>query len=274
MTSPLAEWLRFLVRHWFVLPPAALLCGLLAVFARAWNDEPQPRRAAAAPAARSERPLPPPVFAPVSVFFVVDCSRHVAADPGPDGQDRRAERVRRFIEQSAAARAHRGGDDRLGVITFDRRPRVVVPLTSPAAFRLPELTGDADAEGGRCDVGAALALALESFPETGPRRIVLLSAGVDEVGDAREQAWRVCSLGVQIDVLSLGAGPEGLALLEALRTPSGGRAYREDASLDESARYGDVFRAVPALTPPQAPRDRPPSRSGLARLPAAILRRS
>src|SRR5215475_6338436 len=108
MTSPLADRFRLVARYWFVLPPAGLLLGLFALLTHAWNEEAPPSRSPASPSGpRTERPQPPPVYPPVSVFFVVDCSRRALADPGAVGRDRRLERVRRFINQSAAARAGR-----------------------------------------------------------------------------------------------------------------------------------------------------------------------
>jgi Mg-chelatase subunit ChlD len=201
-----------------------------------------------------------------------------------DGTDRRRERIRRFINQSAALRARLGRDDRLGVITFNHQARLDVPLSPPGQVVLGDADLYADPDPGDTDLGAALALALESLPDRGPRRIVLISAGVADEGgrengtrEVKYQLGRIREAGVQIDVLPLGTDAAGLALLEELRAPTEtdglrlqgelrslvGKTYRDDAAvLDEAIRYGDVFRPVPVLPPaPKSPKAPPSSRS-------------
>jgi hypothetical protein len=273
MISPLADRFRLVTRYWFVLPPLVLLVGLFVLLAHAWNAEPPARQVSAAPPApRTERPQPAAVLPAVSVFFVVDCSRYVPSDLTPDGTDRRRQRIRRFINDSAAVRARLGRDDRLGVITFSHQAHEVVSLSPVGQVCLGDADLHADPDPGDSDLGDALALALKKMPDAGPRRIVLISAGVDRVGDARHQLTRLRAEGIQIDVLPLGDDVRGLALLEEMRAQTEtdglrvqgelrsliGKAYRdEDAALDEAARYGDVFRPLPSLPAPapKAPRE-------------------
>src|SRR5262249_2628539 len=56
------------------------------------------------------------------------------------------------------------------------------------------------------DISAALKLAMASFPEGSGKRIVLISDGNENLGNAEEQARLAQTLGIQIDVLTLGGG--------------------------------------------------------------------
>src|SRR5262249_47388794 len=72
------------------------------------------------------------------------------------------------------------------------------------------------------DIGAAIKLALASFPEGTAKRIVLLSDGNENLGNAEEQA-RIAKLnGVQIDVVPLATGQrnENEVLVQSVEAPS------------------------------------------------------
>src|SRR5262249_40105211 len=56
------------------------------------------------------------------------------------------------------------------------------------------------------DIAAALKLALASFPEGTGRRVVLMSDGNENLGDALAQARLAKTNGVEIDVVPLAAG--------------------------------------------------------------------
>src|SRR5262249_43780052 len=74
---------------------------------------------------------------------------------------------------------------------------------------------------GYTDIGAAIKLALASFPEGSGKRIVLLSDGNENLGNAEEQA-RIAKLnGVQIDVVPLAAGyrNENEVLVQSVEAP-------------------------------------------------------
>src|SRR5205814_10374713 len=130
------------------------------------------------------------------------------------------ERVRRLVNDSVRLRGPAHRDDQAGVILFGRRPRLVLP---PAAVdRLPideRLAGPID--GQYTDVAAALKLALASFPEGTGKRLVLVSDGNENLGNAEEQARLAQTLGVQIDVVPLASGRrnEDEVLVERVQAP-------------------------------------------------------
>src|SRR5262249_10341410 len=76
-------------------------------------------------------------------------------------------------------------------------------------------------DGNYTDVAAAIKLALASFPEGSGKRIVLLSDGNENMGNAEEQARLAKQNGVQIDVVPLGAGQrnENEVLVERVEAP-------------------------------------------------------
>ena len=94
--------------------------------------------------------------------------------------------------------------DMAGLIVFGRRPRLELPPSDAPRFNLRELPSADD--GNYTDIAAALKLALASFPEGTGKRIVLISDGNENLGNAEEQARLARTLKVQIDVLPLSAG--------------------------------------------------------------------
>src|SRR5262249_19692224 len=85
------------------------------------------------------------------------------------------------------------------------RPRLVLP-----AGDVPRLVIDDSILGGvdttYTDIAAAIKLALASFPEGTAKRVVLVSDGNENLGNAVEQARIAHQNGVQIDTVSLAAG--------------------------------------------------------------------
>jgi Mg-chelatase subunit ChlD len=145
----------------------------------------------------------------VTVLFVLDRSQSIpeelADDPAGGGKiDRRAVRVRNFLNAAVAQRGAGHERDRAGLIVFGRRPRLELPPSDAPRFALKELPGTPD--GDHTDIAAALKLALASFADDTGKRIVLISDGNENLGDALEQARLARTLGVQIDVLPLAAG--------------------------------------------------------------------
>ncbi|MFO0925465.1 MAG: VWA domain-containing protein [Gemmataceae bacterium] len=145
----------------------------------------------------------------MTVLFVVDRSLSVPEEMGddpavPGGKtDLRTRRILRFLNEAVAQRGAGHERDRAGLIVFGRQPRLELPPSDVPRFDLRELPPADD--GDRTDLAAALKLALASFPEGGGRRIVLLSDGNENQGDAEEQARLAKTLGVQIDVVPLAA---------------------------------------------------------------------
>ncbi len=161
----------------------------------------------------------------LTVLFVVDRSQSIPEEPVEDPDhpgvrfDRRARRLTRFINESIEQRGSGRERDRAGLIVFGRRPRLELPPTDAPRLNLKDLPPAPD--GQYTDIAAALKLALASFPEGTGKRMVLISDGNENLGNAEEQARLAQTLGVQIDVLPLAAGQrnEDEILIERVEAP-------------------------------------------------------
>ena len=161
----------------------------------------------------------------VTILFVLDRSLSVPEDygeePGASGLvDRRAEHVRRFINSAVEERGAGHTRDRAGLIVFGKQPRLELPPSDAPRFKLTALPAARD--GNYTNIGAAMKMALASFPEDTGKRMVLISDGNENLGNAEEQARLAKSLNVQIDVVPLGAGQrnEEEVLIERVQAPS------------------------------------------------------
>ena len=160
----------------------------------------------------------------VTVLFVVDRSKSIPEEwvdkLGGGKEDVRERRIRTFINDTVAQRGARHARDRAGLIVFGRRPRLELPPSDAPRFNL---TGELPAatDGNYTDIAAALKLAMASFTDDTGKRIVLISDGNENLGNAEEQARLAKTLGVEIDVLPLAAGQtnEDEVLVERVEAP-------------------------------------------------------
>ncbi|TMI90661.1 MAG: VWA domain-containing protein [Bacillati bacterium ANGP1] len=148
-------------------------------------------------------------LAGVAVVFAVDRSLSIT----PEGQ--RAEAA--FVRE-ALSRMRR--DDRAGVIAFAGSPLLQVPVEAHPAVEDLGRPIDPDAT----DIGAALGLGQRMLGEAGARRIVLLSDGAENRGDAAAAARVARAAGVAVDVVPIAAGRPDEVLVEALTAPQDVRA--------------------------------------------------
>ena len=145
-----------------------------------------------------------------TVLFVVDRSLSVPQESYLDPSlqtrlgDHRWDRIRDFINKAVENRGPGHERDKAGLIVFGRRPRLELPPSAVPQFRFNEVASTVD--GNYTDIGAAIKLALASFPEGSGKRIILLSDGNENLGSAEEQAHIAKTNGVQIDVVPLAAG--------------------------------------------------------------------
>ena len=126
----------------------------------------------------------------LNVFYLLDRSESI---PPPQH-----EASRRFVNESAALKKK---TDAAGVLVFgaeaaiESNPSSVVDLLKINAV-IPV---------NRTDIAAAVRLATAAFPESGQKRIVLLSDGNENVGEALAAVRAARPLGVTVDVIPLGA---------------------------------------------------------------------
>ncbi len=157
----------------------------------------------------------------VTVLFLVDRSLSVPEEPAPEDKtiDLRWLREKKFINEAVEKRGSGHERDKAGLIVFGKRPRLELPPSDAPRFKFQEFASVVD--GNYTDIAAAIKLALASFPEGSGKRIVLLSDGNENIGNAEEQARIAKQNGVQIDVVPLGAGQrnENEVLVERVEAP-------------------------------------------------------
>ena len=133
-----------------------------------------------------------------AVVFVADLSHSV---------EQQRVQVEEFVRQAMEAR---GPDDKAGVVAFGRDALVEWPVTEEGGFR--EFQSEVHAN--NTDLAGGLRLAAALLPPDARRRIVVISDGQENLGDAVEQARFLRAQGVQVDVALL-EGPSGPEVLVA-----------------------------------------------------------
>jgi len=136
-----------------------------------------------------------------AVVFVADRSESVADDA----------RITRWMGEAIGGKDE---DDRAGIVSFGRKAAVERPLSAdggPPALR-------AGIDPSYSNVTDALRLAAGMLPKGG--RIVLLSDGRNNVGDAIRQARLLASQGIAVDVVPLPAHIPQDAAIESLDVPA------------------------------------------------------
>jgi uncharacterized membrane protein len=158
-----------------------------------------------------------------TVLFLVDRSLSIPEDwettEAGRRVDRRWERIKRFINESVEKRGPGYKWDKTGVIVFGRRPRLELPPADVPRLHFREVTSPLDPN--YTDIGAAIKLALASFPENTSKRIVLLSDGNENLGNAEAQARIAVRNDVPIDIVPLAAGfrNQDEVLVEGVEAP-------------------------------------------------------
>src|SRR5262249_29386397 len=124
-----------------------------------------------------EAPVPPPavekrgagpspdVGQGKTVLFLVDRSLSVPPEPSPDDPTSalRWLREKRFVNEAVEKRGSGDERDKAGLIVFGRRPRLELPPSDAPRFKFQEYASTVD--GTATDIGAAIKLALATFPE-------------------------------------------------------------------------------------------------------------
>src|SRR6059036_12326 len=125
----------------------------------------------------------------MNVFFLLDRSDSIP----PEQQ----EAARLYVSKASALKKP---IDKAGVLAFGTDAAID---TSPN-----EKVGDQKIQavvgGERTDIASAIRLGTAAFPETGQKRLVLLSDGNENVGDAMGALMQARPLGVTVDVVPLG----------------------------------------------------------------------
>ncbi len=144
----------------------------------------------------------------MAVVFVLDQSRSI-----PE-QQRKA-----MVEYTnEAIRQHRRDEDKAGVIVYGREAAIEIPPFDEDV-ELPQLVESVlDPE--HTNLAAAIKLAQASLPEDSSKRIVIVSDGNENLGDALEQARAAAESGIGIDVVPIYYHARAEVSVEKLAIPS------------------------------------------------------
>ncbi len=109
-------------------------------------------------------------------------------------------------------RAHRQDNDRAGVIVFGREAAIEIPPFDDDVQLTQLIESLLDQE--FTNLSAAIRLAQASFPEDAAKRIVVVSDGNENIGDALKQAQNLVEDGVGIDVVPILYDRRGEVILD------------------------------------------------------------
>lgn len=140
----------------------------------------------------------------MNVFFVLDRSDSI---PSPQ-----QEAAREYVNK--AAKQMKAGD-KAGVIVFGSEASIESsPNTAVDLQKIQAVVGTE-----RTDLAAAIRLGTAAFPETGQKRIVLLTDGNENVGDALSAVLAAQHLGVTVDVLPMGVSRANDVAVQKVQIP-------------------------------------------------------
>jgi uncharacterized membrane protein/Mg-chelatase subunit ChlD len=144
----------------------------------------------------------------LTVIYLLDQSLSIPAD----------ERTSKIRWVNAAIREHRRQGDRVGVIVFGRDAALEIPPVNQPVEIPERIEAPIDPE--FTSLEAAMKLALASFPEDAARRIVIVSDGNQNLGNALEQAEVLRDQGISIDVVPVRYRDSGEVVVEKLSVPT------------------------------------------------------
>ena len=141
----------------------------------------------------------------MNVFFLLDRSDSIPSAQ----QDAAKEQVNKFAAKKETV-------DQGGVIVFGTG--AAIESSPNVAVKVEKIQAVVDRE--RSDLGAAIRLGTAGFPETGQKRLVLMSDGNENIGDAMGALLAAKSLGVTLDVIPVGAARVNDLSVQKLGLPS------------------------------------------------------
>jgi uncharacterized membrane protein len=141
----------------------------------------------------------------MNVFFLMDRSDSVPSAQ----QDAALQEAVKFADKKELV-------DQAGLIVFGTEAAIEYkPNIAMSKEKIQAVVGME-----RTDLGAAIRLGTAGFPETGQKRLVLMSDGNENIGDAMSALVAAKSLGVTLDVIPVGATRANDLSVQKLGLPS------------------------------------------------------
>jgi uncharacterized membrane protein len=141
----------------------------------------------------------------MNIFFLLDRS-----DSIPSSQQ---EEARDYVNRAVG---YKRGVDHAGVLVFGSEASIESSINPVVDVEKIQAVVGTE----RTDIAGAIRLGTAAFPETGQKRLVLLSDGNENIGDALGAVLAAKPLGVTIDVVPLGSARGGDVSVQKLSLPS------------------------------------------------------
>jgi uncharacterized membrane protein/Mg-chelatase subunit ChlD len=106
----------------------------------------------------------------------------------------------KYVNKAISSQRDRAQQDRAGVIVFGREAAIEIPPLDEDQ-QMPRVETTVDRE--HTNLAGAMKLAQASFPHDTAKRVVIISDGNQNVGDAIEQARALAEAGIGIDVVPI-----------------------------------------------------------------------
>ncbi len=146
----------------------------------------------------------------LTVIYVLDMSLSIPKD--------QREAMRQYVNEVVARYRAEHPKDRVGAIVFGRDAAMEIPPFDEN-MRIPQ-TIETHFDPEYTNLEGAMKLAEASFPEDSAKRIVLLSDGNQNLGDALRQGRAMTEKGISIDVMPIRYPLGGDVLVEKIALPS------------------------------------------------------
>jgi uncharacterized membrane protein len=143
----------------------------------------------------------------VNVFFLLDRSDSI---PSPQ-----QEAARRLVNKFADEKKK---EDKTGLLVFGAEAALETTAAEKIDTKDTKILAVVNTE--RTDIAGALRLGTAAFPETGQKRLVLVSDGNENMGDAMSAVLQARPLGVTVDVIPLGTERGNDVSVQKLGIPS------------------------------------------------------
>lgn len=145
----------------------------------------------------------------MSVIYVLDQTLSIPID--------QREAMVQFVNGSIASHRQANKEDKVGVIVFGRSAEVEFTPVDETLQLPPQLSSQLDPS--YTNLESALNQAMAVFPDDAARRIVVVTDGNQNLGDALPQARAMADAGVSIDVLPVSLPPRSDVSVEKLAIP-------------------------------------------------------
>ena len=125
-----------------------------------------------------------------------------------------------YVEQEVAQHRNRQREDQAGVIVFGRNANIQIPPFDDDIAALGGLESYVDLRTDATNLAAAIKLAQATFTEGSAKRIVVVTDGNENLGDARTVAAGLAEDGIGIDVVPVKLTARSEVAVEKITQPS------------------------------------------------------